>query len=270
MARSGGDAAAKRARELRKEQQKADKRERREAATSSNETIPAETEAALMEEFAALEREVRERPDQRRHVRRGATPDLRGARDRDRRRLTARVSDAGENGVERAGYPVQVEGFDHEPAVEDLPPRLGPDESPELILDRPGSLGRLALHDPERSQLALGLDDGFHSRRAQGSDHLFFEIRFADEEAQGLQTVSVEVRSEPRPLQSSDEIVLLGGITEPTQGDVETGRSVPVKEMADIGSPAHGYHHHTLGFEIAATAHGERFEGGAVAVTLHE
>ncbi len=54
MARSGGDAAAKRARELRKEQQKADKRERREAATSSNETIPAETEAALMEEFAAL------------------------------------------------------------------------------------------------------------------------------------------------------------------------------------------------------------------------
>jgi hypothetical protein len=54
MAKSGGDAAAKRARELRKEQQKADKRERREALTSQNETIPVETEAALMEEFAAL------------------------------------------------------------------------------------------------------------------------------------------------------------------------------------------------------------------------
>ncbi len=54
MARSGGDAAAKRARELRKEQQKADKRERREAATTNVESIPAETEAALMEEFASL------------------------------------------------------------------------------------------------------------------------------------------------------------------------------------------------------------------------
>ncbi len=54
MAKSGGDAAAKRARELRKEQQKADKRERREALTSQTESIPAETEAALMEEFANL------------------------------------------------------------------------------------------------------------------------------------------------------------------------------------------------------------------------
>lgn len=54
MAKRGGQAAAKRAREQRRDQRKEDKRERREAAASNSETVSAEDQAALMEEFADL------------------------------------------------------------------------------------------------------------------------------------------------------------------------------------------------------------------------
>lgn len=54
MAKRGREAAAKRAREVRRQQQRVDKKERREAATSQVDTVPAEDQTALMEEFAAL------------------------------------------------------------------------------------------------------------------------------------------------------------------------------------------------------------------------
>jgi hypothetical protein len=54
MAKRGREAAAKRAREVRRQQQKDEKRERREAASGQSETLPPEDQTALMEEFAAL------------------------------------------------------------------------------------------------------------------------------------------------------------------------------------------------------------------------
>jgi len=54
VAKKGREAAAKRAREVRRAQQKVDKQERREAAAGQDPTVPVEDETALMEEFALL------------------------------------------------------------------------------------------------------------------------------------------------------------------------------------------------------------------------
>jgi hypothetical protein len=58
MAKTGGQAAAKRARELRKAERKEDKRERRETAAASRESLPEEEQVVLMEEFAELNRQL--------------------------------------------------------------------------------------------------------------------------------------------------------------------------------------------------------------------
>jgi hypothetical protein len=54
MAKKGGLAAAKRARELRRDQRKEDKRERREAIAAQDDGPSKEDQDRLMEEFAGL------------------------------------------------------------------------------------------------------------------------------------------------------------------------------------------------------------------------
>lgn len=57
----------------------------------------------------------------------------------------------------------------------------------QLLGERPGTLGRLALEHPERGQLTLLLDDLLRHVHPHGPDQLVLEVRHADEEPEPLE-----------------------------------------------------------------------------------
>ena len=71
-------------------------------------------------------------------------------------------SDVSEQGFERPGDSIEIEGLGEERPIGDFAAGVGPEESPELGLDGPFALRRLVLKDSERSDLALGLNDFDH------------------------------------------------------------------------------------------------------------
>ena len=127
-----------------------------------------------------------------------------------------------ENALERRRDTVELQPLDEESGVEDLPAAERSHETTELSLRGASSLRGLLPEDPERSELALRLDDPLHLRWAERADQLVLEVLDADEEAEGLHISAGEPGAQAGALEAAEEIPLLPGVAEAREPAVES------------------------------------------------
>jgi hypothetical protein len=89
--------------------------------------------------------------------------------------------------IERPGHAGEIQRVDEQPRVSDLPAAVGADEAPKLLLAAASLPGRLLLQGAERSKLALGLDDLFHTGGTQAADQLVLQVGDAHVEPECFQ-----------------------------------------------------------------------------------
>ena len=135
---------------------------------------------------------------------------------------------------------------------------------------RAALLGRLLLERPERPELTLRLDDPLHLGRAEGPDELGLEIGHADVEAEGLHRRPVEAGADAGALQGATEVVLLVGVAQPRQIDVQPVRAVVLEVPTHVLGPTHGHDPDAVGGEIPSPPLGQRGECEAVAHPLDQ
>jgi hypothetical protein len=176
-------------------------------------------------------------------------------------------SDVGKHLVQWPRHPTEIQRSDEQRSISDLPV---PHEAPELLLIALSSLGGLLLEGPERPELTLSLDDLFHSRGAERADQLVLQVRIAYVETELFHPGAREVGAEAGAFESAPEVVLLSGIAEACQPDVESLRAEQVEEATDGVRTTHGHDRDALGIEISTTALGQRFERALVADAFDE
>lgn len=135
--------------------------------------------------------------------------------------------------VERPRHAGEIERVDEEACVLDLPAAAGAHEAPKLCLDGPRFLSRLLLEGAEGFDLSLSVDDLFHGGGTESADQLVFQVCDAHVEPQSFHLASSEVGAEAGPLESAPEVVLLGGVTETGEPDVEALRAEQRQEPSN-------------------------------------
>jgi ubiquinone/menaquinone biosynthesis C-methylase UbiE len=170
-----------------------------------------------------------------------------------------------EHSVEGARHLAEIERFDQEACVADLPPATAAHEAPELLGMRPSLPRRLLLEGAEGPELSLGLDDPLHRGGAQRPDQLVLQVGDADVEAQPLHLGAGEIRAEPCPLETPSELALFRGVAESRQRHVEPLRAEALEALPDRLRPADRDDGDPLGLEVPATPFRERLEGLLVA-----
>jgi hypothetical protein len=179
-------------------------------------------------------------------------------------------SDMREYTVERPRHAAEIQGLHEQARVLDLPAAAGAQEPPQLLLVGPFLLRRLLLEGAERPEVALSVDDLFHSGGSEGADQLVLKIDDAHVEAERFHLGAGEVGAEARPLETAPEVALLPGVAEARQPDVQPSRSEPVQEASDGLRTPDRDDGDPLGAQIPTMALGQRFEGGLVAGPLDE
>ena len=119
--------------------------------------------------------------------------------------------------IERPRHAGEVQRVDEQLRVADLPATVGADEAPKLCLAAASSPRRLLLEGAERSKLALGLDDLFHTGGTQAADQLVLQVGDAHVEPEGFQLGAAQVGAEAGPLETAPEVALLTGVTQARQ-----------------------------------------------------
>jgi SAM-dependent methyltransferase len=170
-------------------------------------------------------------------------------------------------GLRHAG---EVEGVDERGSGSDLPAAAGPEESPELVLERPSLPPGLLLECAERSKLALRLDDPLHRGCAHGPDQLVLQVRDAHVEPQGFHVGATEVRAEPGSLEGSAEIPFLRLVAQARQPHVEPSRAEHVEEARDVLRSPHRHDGDRLGVEVSPATFGQTQEREPVAHPLDQ
>src|SRR6266511_4794784 len=90
----------------------------------------------------------------------------------------------------------EIQRVDEQRRVVDLAAAAGAHETPKLLLRGPSLLRGLLLQGAERLQLALGVDELFDGRSAEGADQLVLQVCDAYVEAERLHPCASEVRAE--------------------------------------------------------------------------
>lgn len=145
-----------------------------------------------------------------------------------------------------------------------------PHEPQQLALHGPLTLRGLFLEDAERAQLTLGLDHFLHLLRAEGADQLVLQVGHADVEAELLHLVATAGGADARRLQPLLEEVLLAGVAETGQPDVDPLRAEHLQEPPDTGGTSERYDGDPLRVEPSAVPGGQHFERDPVAVPLDQ
>jgi lipoyl(octanoyl) transferase len=143
-------------------------------------------------------------------------------------------------------------------------------EPPELRLHGSSPPRRLLLERAERADVSLRLDDSLDAVGSEGADQLVLQIRVAHVEAEALHVRPVEVAAEPRVLERSPEVTLLGRVAESCQPDTAPPRAELVDEAPDRLGAADRHDGDTLGGKVATPPLGEGFEREPVADPLDE
>jgi hypothetical protein len=164
----------------------------------------------------------------------------------------------------------EIQRVDEQPRVPGLPAAVGADEAPKLLLAAPCSPGRLLLEGAERSKLALGLDDLFHTGGTKAADQLVLQVGDAHVEPEDFHLGATEVGAEAGPLQTAPEVALLTGVTQARQSKVQPPRTEQFQEASDVPRPAHWHNSNTLSGKISATAPSERLERDLIADPLNQ
>jgi hypothetical protein len=170
-----------------------------------------------------------------------------------------------EHSNERPRYAGRIQRLDEQARIADLPAVGAAHETSQLRFDSPSTPRGLLLEGAERSEVALGVDDGFDRGGAETADQLVLQIRHADVEAETFHLGPREARAEARTFKSAPEDGLFACIAQ--SGDREAGAlsSEVREELSDAVGTADGEDPHALGSKVRAAARRQRLEGDLVA-----
>src|SRR6478609_3497820 len=180
------------------------------------------------------------------------------------------LSDPRQQQIERTRHAGRVERLDEQARVADLPAAARAEEAAELRLRRASALGRLLLQRAEGPQLALRVYDPLDRLEPEGADQLVLEVVDADEEALPLEAGAAGPRAEAGALEAAPEVLLLAGVAQPGEFDVQAARPEPLQLARDRLGAADRHDADPLGRQVAAAAPGERLDGCLVAQPLHQ
>jgi hypothetical protein len=172
--------------------------------------------------------------------------------------------------IERPRHAGEVQRVDEQLRVADLPATVGADEAPKLCLAAASSPRRLLLEGAERSKLALGRDDLFHTGGAKAADQLVLQVGDADVEPEGFHVGATEVGAEPGPLQTAPEVALLTGVSQARQSEVQPPRTEQLQGASEVPGTAHRHDGNAVRAEVSTTARSERLERDLVADPLNQ
>ena len=85
----------------------------------------------------------------------------------------------------------------------------------------------------KRTKVSVGVEDLFDRRGAEAANQLVLEIVDTDEESQRLHAVAIKIGAETGPLETAPNVVLLAGVAQSRQPDVETERAEQGDELTD-------------------------------------
>jgi hypothetical protein len=176
----------------------------------------------------------------------------------------------GKETVQRARHPGEIQGFDEQARVSDLPAAAAAHEASKLFLGGPSFPRGLLLEGAEGSQFSLTVDDPFHGSGTERADQLILQISDAHVEADSFHVGSSEVRAQAGPLETTAEVALLRGVTEARQPEAEPLRAVQIQETSDVRRSPDRHDGDPLNIKVATTALGQRFDRALVADPLDE
>lgn len=130
-------------------------------------------------------------------------------------------------------HAAEIQRGDEQGSGSDLSAAARAEESSELLLLGPPVPRRLPLEYPEGVKLTLGADHLLDNVGTQRTDQLVFQVRVTHPEAELFHVGAAEVGAVPSLLEPVFEVVLLGGITEARQSEVEASRAEEVEESSD-------------------------------------
>ncbi len=175
-----------------------------------------------------------------------------------------------EHSSERTRDVVGLECRGEQLPVADLATTTRADEPPQLLVGAAFTLRRLALHDPQRRQLTLALDDALDGVDTEGADELVLEVTVAHEESECLQLLARQVVAEAGTLQSATESRLLPCVAEATHVQVPSAWSVMLDVSGDVGRATDRHDRHPGAGEVEVSSRRQRLQRGEVAEALDE
>ena len=122
-------------------------------------------------------------------------------------------------------------------------------------------------HDDEVPRDLDDLHDGVDAERP---DQLVLEVGLADVEPDPLHPRPCQIGAETGALQPAPEQALLGGVAQPGQPEVQTGRSDHRQETSDVGGSADRHDGDAFLVEAPSPAPGEGFQRHLVTDALGE
>jgi hypothetical protein len=172
------------------------------------------------------------------------------------RRAGMLASHVRKNTVQRPWHVAEIERVDEQARVLDLPAATCAHETPKLGFGGQSSPGGLVLQGAERSQLSIGIDNLFDGRGSKGADQLVLEVRVADVEAKAFRLGAAEMSPQARPLEGAPEVVLLRGVADARQSDVQPPRAESFEGVSNPLGSADRHNDNALGGELPPTALG--------------
>jgi len=179
-------------------------------------------------------------------------------------------SNVRKNTVQRPRHVAEIERLDEQSRVVDLPAAAGAHEAPKLGFGGQPSPGRLVLQSAKRSQVSLSADNPFDGGGSEGADQLILEICVAHVETEAFRVGAAEMSAEAGALEGAPEVVLLRGVAEARQSDVQPSRAETFQRVSDPLGTADRHDGHALIGKIPPTALGHRFERALVADPFDE
>jgi hypothetical protein len=175
-----------------------------------------------------------------------------------------------EDEVKRPRYLAQIQRFDEQARVSNLPAAAATHEAVQLLVRCPPLPRRLLLEGPEGPKIALSIDDLLHYGGTESADQLVLQVFDADVETEPFHLDASEVGAEAGALEAAPEVALLPGVTKTRQSDAEPPRPEVIQEAPDgLGTP-NWDDRNPLCVEIPTTALGKRLERYLVTASFNE
>ena len=135
----------------------------------------------------------------------------------------------------------------------------------KLLFDRPLLLRGLVLKNPERFQVAPGIDDVLDGFGAERADQFVLKVRDEHEEAKGCEVRGAEIGAEPCTFEATPKVSFLRDVAQAGQPDVKPVRAEEPQEAPNARRPAERHETGPFCGEIPATALSQGLEGDLVA-----
>jgi hypothetical protein len=155
--------------------------------------------------------------------------------------------------VQRPGHASEIQRFDEQACVSDLPAAAAAHEPPKLRLNGSSLPRRLFLEGAEGSKVTLRADDVLHQGGTESADQLVLQVRDAHVETAPFHFRAIEVGAETGPLESTLEVALLSLVAKAGKSHVRPMRAEPIQEASDVVRTPHRYDRNALSIELPIT-----------------